>query len=261
MLMFAGAASGQPQSTSELPRFAGADTVRTNLWLVRALMGEIIREAAASLPPPPAAVELMAEGTAEGNALFETVVASVLGQRGYTLYVAVDPGEGAASEETPGAPGSGKDETTAAGAEDEGAGEAASAAVAETPAQPVPAAAPESAAIDYELHYRLEQIKLEYPEAGRRFGIWRQWVSRELVLSAIVSVVDRRTGRLLLSDRIQRSFRDRVPDGLLASVRSDIYPFTDAQLQEGGWSRRLEEVVVLGTLTGLVAIYFANTGN
>jgi hypothetical protein len=32
-------------------------------------------------------------------------------------------------------------------------------------------------------------------------------------------------------------------------------------VKSSSWNRRLEEIVVLGTLTGLVIIYFANTGS
>ena len=50
-----------------------------------------------------------------------------------------------------------------------------------------------------------------------------------------------------------------MPDGDFDRVNSDLYGFTRAQTAESGWQRRMEEIVVLGTLAGLVAVYFANT--
>ncbi|MFH1845791.1 MAG: hypothetical protein ABIF77_21620 [bacterium] len=113
----------------------------------------------------------------------------------------------------------------------------------------------------YGFQVKLGQIDLAYPEAGKRFGIWRQWIARQMALSAVITIVANDSGRLLLNDRFQRSYRDRIPNGELATVGSAVYPFTDASIPTSGWGRRLEEIVVLGTLTGLVAIYFANTGN
>mgnify|MGYP006879661901 CR=1 FL=1 len=66
---------------------------------------------------------------------------------------------------------------------------------------------------------------------------------------------------MLLNQRVARSFSDRVPSSDFDSVNSDLYPFTTAETEESGWQRRLEEIVVLGALTGLVVIYFANTSN
>jgi len=43
------------------------------------------------------------------------------------------------------------------------------------------------------------------------------------------------------------------------AVESTAYPFTQAAEQTSGSSRRLEQIVVLGALAGLVAVYFANT--
>jgi hypothetical protein len=42
-------------------------------------------------------------------------------------------------------------------------------------------------------------------------------------------------------------------------VESPTYEFTQAEPDPSKSSRRLEQVVVLGALVGLVAIYFANT--
>jgi len=113
----------------------------------------------------------------------------------------------------------------------------------------------------YGFQVKLGQLDLAYPEAGKRFGIWRQWVARQMALSAVITIVEHESGRLLLNDQFPRSYRDRIPNGELDSVGSDGYSFTVAEVPASGWGRRLEEVVVLGTLTGLVAIYFANTGN
>ncbi len=115
------------------------------------------------------------------------------------------------------------------------------------------------AAVDYLIQYQVVSVDLEYPDVGRTLGIWRQWIARELSVTAQVEVLEADSGRVLLSDRITRSFSDRVPDGDLEHVDSPIYEFSTAEVGESGWKKRLEEMVVLGTLAGLVAVYFANT--
>lgn len=115
--------------------------------------------------------------------------------------------------------------------------------------------------VDYAIRYRFEDIDLGYPRVGRKFGLWSHWVDREMGMSVLATVVEPATGRLLLDRRLQRSFDDRVPAGDLQRVDDAIYAFTTAQPAEGGIRSILEEVVVVGALTGLVAIYFANTSN
>ena len=75
----------------------------------------------------------------------------------------------------------------------------------------------------------------------------------------MVSLQELASGRLLLSERYTRSFSDRVPDDDFAAVNSDIYPFTSGEPGQSGWKGRVEEIVVLGALAALVAIYLANT--
>jgi hypothetical protein len=284
LTILAGSALGEA-ATPDLSFSAAGDTVRSNLWLTRALMTEVMEAAVAVLPAPPASVVLSPQGKGDGLQLMSTVAANVLRRRGYELYLREQPKEpaaragaaagaggsagvgGAASEtggaagETGGAAGAGGAAGEAGGAGG-GAGSAAAGAGTAAPAVTDSTLAPPPPPnVDYELRYQIEDIRLAYPETGRRFGIWREWVSRDLVLSAYITVLEPASGRLLLSDRLERTFRDRVPNASFAAVRSDLYPFTDATLQESSWRRRLEQLVVLGTLTGLVAIYFANTGN
>ena len=66
---------------------------------------------------------------------------------------------------------------------------------------------------------------------------------------------------MLLSDQVQRRFSDRVSSDDCGTVDSQLYDFTTAEISESGWKGRMEEIIVLGTLAGLVAIYFANTGD
>ena len=102
-------------------------------------------------------------------------------------------------------------------------------------------------------------IALYYPDTGHRLGLWRQWVARDIELTVMISLQDMASGRLLLSDRYTRSFSDRVPDDNFAAVNSDVYPFTSGEPAQSGWKGRVEEIVVLGALAALVAIYLANT--
>jgi len=64
-----------------------------------------------------------------------------------------------------------------------------------------------------------------------------------------------------LSQRIVRRFSDRVEADDFDAVESPLYAFTNAEVADSGWHSRIEELVVLGTLAGLIAIYFSNTGN
>jgi len=116
-------------------------------------------------------------------------------------------------------------------------------------------------AADYEIRYLFETCEMGYPAVGRKFGLWKQWLDREVEISVMVGVVELDSGRLLLDDRLQRRFTDRFPAGYLDDVDAATYGFTSAEPAEGGILTIMEELVVLGALTGLVAIYFTNTGN
>lgn len=109
--------------------------------------------------------------------------------------------------------------------------------------------------------YRVAEVALTYPDVGRTLGIWRQWVDRELSVSVVVEIREAPSGRVLLSERVTRGYNDRVPGGDFDAVNSGIYGFTSAETSESAWQRRMEEIVVLGALAGLVAIYFANTSD
>ena len=114
---------------------------------------------------------------------------------------------------------------------------------------------------DYEFRYYIEDVDLSYPRVGRRFGLWRSWLDREFQAVVRVSVLETATGRLLLDKRMTRGYADRIPAGHLEAVDAATYGFTTADPAEGGLRSILEEVVVVGALTGLVAVYFANSGN
>lgn len=210
------AAAGVPKPAGgplALGGAAAADSLRTNLWLVEALMGEIVGEVADALPPAPATVQLADKPptTDKAGELLRLVAARVLKHRGYTV-LADEPDS--------------------------------------LHARP-----------DCTARLTADAVDLSYPEVGRTLGLWRRWVDRDLVVTVSAEVSDRASGRLLLSDRLSRRFSDRLGSGELRGVESRLYPFTMASPAESGWNRRLEEFVVLGTLAGLVAAYFANTGD
>lgn len=200
------------EQAEALPRPTDPDTVRTNIWLTQALMGEIVTRASRVLPAAPAAVRLVQTKRSDADDLFKEAMVRVLGGQGYTVYLAGD------------------DEARLA-------------------------------AVDHVITFQVVGVELEYPDVGRTLGIWRQWVARELTVSAQVEISAADSGRLLLSDRISRSFSDRIADGDFDHVDSSLYDFTTADTSESGWQRRIEEIVVLGTLAGLVAVYFANTAD
>ncbi len=114
---------------------------------------------------------------------------------------------------------------------------------------------------DVDFGYRVAGVELSYPEVGRTLGIWRRWIDRDLTVSVHLEIVESASGRVLLNDRVTRTFSDRIPDGVFDDVDSGMYTFTTAETSESGWQRRTEEIVVLGALAGLVAVYFANTNN
>lgn len=114
---------------------------------------------------------------------------------------------------------------------------------------------------DFEIRYSFEALDLAYPRVGRKLGLWKNWVDREMGVSVLVTVVDMRSGRLLMDERLQRSFGDRVKSEHLQRIDDSVYSFTSSETAEGGLMSVLEELVVVGALTGLVTIYFANTGN
>lgn len=192
---------------------AAGDSLRTNLWLVEALMGEIVAESAASLPPAPARVLLPGSPAASDlqGQLMRLVTVRVLSDRGYELFT---------------------------GNADSLRGRT-----------------------DASLEFLNSQVSLAYPEVGRTLGLWRRWVGRDVSVAATARLVESDSGRLLLERRLERRFSDRVPDGEFSLVNDRMYAFTNASVAASGWQRRLEEFAVLGTLAGLVAVYFANTGD
>lgn len=115
--------------------------------------------------------------------------------------------------------------------------------------------------IDYVFDYKVIGVELEYPEVGRTLGIWQRWVARDLAVTASVDISVADSGQLLFKDIVERRFSDRVDSSDFDDVESDLYEFTNAEKTGSGWQSRMEEIVVLGTLVGLIAIYFANTGS
>jgi hypothetical protein len=206
-----------------LPAAGIRDTVRTNIWLTEALLAEIASRTARVLPPPPAAVRLVNTGpTKKGSGSEVSLEDDQLMFNEAMVRVLGGLGYSLFASE-----------------EDEA----------------------REGAVDYVITYQVVRVKLDYPDVGRTLGIWRQWIARELEITAQVEVKEADSGRILLADRITRSFSDRVGSGDLVHVDSNLYPFTTAEVGESGWRSRLEEMVVLGTLAGLVAVYFANTAD
>ena len=116
-----------------------------------------------------------------------------------------------------------------------------------SPEEPLPAA-------DSVFRYDVLSIDLVCPEVGRTLGLWKRWVSRSVEVTCTVEVVDDASGQLLMSNRITRGFHDRLDQDFFDDVNSDVYDFTSSETSESGWKRRTEELVVLGTLVGLIAV-------
>jgi len=103
------------------------------------------------------------------------------------------------------------------------------------------------AAVDCIYTFSVHGVVLQYPEVGRTLGLWRRWIDRDLLVTAQVDVTMANSGRMLDDD--------------FDLVDSNLYEFSTAETSESGWKGRMEEIIVLGTLAGLVAVYFANTGD
>lgn len=207
-------ADEEPGETTavQLPGLGEPDTVRTNLWLTEALMGEIVSVASSSLPPAPGTVLLVNRGAADMDELFGVVAAGILSGRGYDLFVVAE------------------DSTV-------------------------------EAPVDFVFSYKVLGVELAYPDIGRTLGIWQRWVARDVVVTTSVELSTASAGQLLFKDNVERRFSDRVDNDAFDGIESDLYGFTTAETEASGWQGRMEEIVVLGTLVGLIAIYFANTGN
>ena len=228
------------------------DTVRTNLWLVEALMAQVVADVVRALPPVPAEIVLKSTGDTDADELLATVIARALAALGYDVFRTVpDAADLLDEEETDPVEGQydQSDQYDQIEPNDGGSGGGESSGTADTG----------TAIESLLLTYRVVDIALYYPDTGRRLGLWRQWVARDIELSVMVSLQDLASGRLLLSDRYTRIFSDRVPDDDFAAVNSDVYPFTSGEPAQSGWKGRVEEIVVLGALAALVAIYLANT--
>lgn len=117
------------------------------------------------------------------------------------------------------------------------------------------------APVDFVFSYNVTGVELVYPDVGRTLGIWQRWVARDVAVTVSAEVSTASTGQLLFKDNVKRRFSDRVDNDAFQGVESDLYDFTTAEIASSGWQGRMEEIVVLGTLAGLIAIYFANTGN
>lgn len=227
-----------------LPAPGAPDTVRTNLWLTEALMAEIVTVAAQALPDAPARILLSPGDDSAATELFGSTAFTILAGRGHRLFAPPTPA----------------DSLAAVAAADSAAADAGAAGNPEAGSADVQgaAAAPE---VDAVFAYRILGVELAYPQVGRTLGIWKRWVDRRVQVTAMVDVTDAQTGRILLSRKLERSFADRLEAADLAAVDSPLYAFTSAKTAESGWHSRMEEIVVLGTLAGLVAVYFANTTN
>jgi len=226
VLCVAAVVGGAAPAAADSDGSAPADTVRTNLWLTEALMADVVTAVMRVLPESPRAILVEARADSPEDELFGAQATRQLMAAGYMVRVPV--------------------------AEDAATADGDTAAAGEETATPAAGLA---------FSFRVTEVALTYPEVGRTLGVWRQWVDRELSVSILVGVEDRATGRVLLNERVTRSYNDRVPSGDFDDVNSGMYEFTSSETSESAWQRRMEEIVVLGALAGLVAIYFANTSN
>ena len=208
----AGEEEGDTNTPGRMPAPTAPDTVRTNLWLIEALMGEIVTTFADVLPAEPSAVLLVNQGGRDMDDIFGSVASGIMKERGHQTFVV-------AGDSTVLSP------------------------------------------VDYIFEYKVIGVELTYPEVGRTLGIWQRWVARDVSVTASVDLSAADSGRILMKEILTRSFSDRIDNDDFDKVDSPLYEFTTAETTGSGWQNRMEEIVVLGTLVALIAVYFANTGN
>lgn len=114
---------------------------------------------------------------------------------------------------------------------------------------------------DYRIVFNLKDIDLAYPDAGRKFGLWRQWVDRDLSVSVHARVIESSSSVVLLDKLITNSKYDRISSNDFDTIESSAYSFTNSDVSESGVRRVFEQVVVISALSGMIAAYFANTGS
>lgn len=244
--------SGFAAASTAAAAVAPVDTIRTNLWVARALMTEILVEVFESLPADAPGIVLEPAGRHEALDLMQTVAYDLATERGIPVYLNSPGSVAAAKPRSPyGDADQNQDEL-----DDEGWAEDDLEEDEEEMGVPAVAAAP------YVLVFRLEDVEVEFPRAGRRLGLWRTWIDRECTVTAVVMLRDRRDGLILHDDQATRMFGDRFPAGKLERIAESSYEFNDATVAGGGGIFSiLEEVVVLGSLAGLIAAYFATTAD
>ncbi len=209
LVLLTGAGQAVPVMPAAVLADAPIDSIRTNLMVAEALLGDALAEVTSALPTAPTVVVLVPGSNEPAANLLTTVATHHLMAAGHTVHLDRAP---------VGTDG------------------------------PV-----------YELRYRVDRLDLAYPASGRRFMLWSGWVDRSVDLVVQFTLVDAADSQVITSRRVVRRFHDRVEADQVAALEAPLYPFTTAAVEGGGWTRRLEEIVVLGTLASLVAIYFANT--
>jgi len=114
---------------------------------------------------------------------------------------------------------------------------------------------------DYRIVFNLKEVDLAYPVAGRKFGLWRQWVDRDLFVSVHARVIESSSSAVLFDKLITNSKYDRISSNDFDTIESSAYSFTNADVSESGMRRVFEQVVVISAMSGMIAAYFVNTGS
>ncbi|MFH1278689.1 MAG: energy transducer TonB [Candidatus Eisenbacteria bacterium] len=106
------------------------------------------------------------------------------------------------------------------------------------------------------LVYRVSEIEMRYPEAGRRFWLGRKRVDRYARMRIELRL--RRGEEIFWAETAEHYASDRVPFGALRYLESEQYAFAQADLPAGSYGRLIEPLVVAGVIGGLVLLFYAN---
>jgi hypothetical protein len=114
---------------------------------------------------------------------------------------------------------------------------------------------------EYLISFNMKEIILSYPEVGRKFGLWKQWIDRDLSVTVHSRILKVDTGVVLFDRLIITSIYDRIDAVNFEAIESNTYSFTNSEVSENGLRRVFEQVVVVGALSAMIAAYFSNTGS
>jgi hypothetical protein len=109
----------------------------------------------------------------------------------------------------------------------------------------------------HEISYRVVSCEASVPRT------WREWVVGAKMAERKVTVdihfqLSTGSGDVVWAGNARRERRDVVPGGALGYLSTPEQGFTAPEVQEGGWDKVLEPVVVAGIVGGLIYLFYTS---